>query len=84
MSKSPLSADEIRALIGDRDVTPFLNPRNEEYRERNMKANPPSREEAIERMAANPNLIRRPLLVLKDEIVFGYDEAAYRGLRGFQ
>ena len=80
MSKSPLSADEIRALIGERDVTPFLNFRNEEYRERKMKANPPSREEAIERMAANSNLIRRPLLILDDDILFGYDEEAYRRL----
>ena len=82
MSKSPLSADEIRDLIGDRDYLPFLNPRNDEYRERNMKANPPSREEAIESMAANPNLIRRPLLILKDDILFGYDESTYRKLFG--
>ncbi len=81
MSKSPLSADEITALIGERGIAPFLNARNEEYRERNYKANPPSREEAIERMAANPNLIRRPLLVLKDDILFGYDEETYRRLR---
>ena len=66
------------ALIGDRDLKPFLNTRTDEYRERQMKANPPSREEAIERMAANPNLIRRPLLTLEDDIVFGYDEADYR------
>ena len=81
MSKSPLTADEIHALIGDRDYLPFLNPRNDEYRERNMKANPPSREEAVERMAANPNLIRRPLLILEGEIVFGFDEDTYRRLR---
>lgn len=81
MSKSPLNADEIAALIGERDVAPFLNPRNDEYRERNMKANPPSREEAIERITANPNLIRRPLLITKDEIFFGFDEEAYRRLR---
>jgi Spx/MgsR family transcriptional regulator len=78
MSRSPLSSDEIRALIGERDYLPFLNFRNEEYRERKMKTNPPSREEAIERMAANPNLVRRPLLILEDQIVFGYDEPAYR------
>ena len=81
MSRSPLTADEIRALIGERDYLPFLNFRNEEYRERKMKSNPPSSEEAIERMAANPNLIRRPLLILKGEIVFGFDESAYRKLK---
>jgi arsenate reductase-like glutaredoxin family protein len=43
-----------------------------------MKANPPTREKAIARMAANPNLIRRPLLLVNDDIVFGYDESTYR------
>ena len=80
MSKQPLTATEVRELIGDRDIRPFLNFRNEMYRERGMKANPPSKEEAIALMAENPNLIRRPLLVQGDEILFGFDEEAYRSL----
>jgi arsenate reductase-like glutaredoxin family protein len=51
-----------------------LNPRNELYRERGMKANPPPREEAIRLMSANPNLIRRPMLVKGARILFGFDE----------
>ena len=78
MSKHPLSAEELRALVGERDTTAFLNPRNELYRERNMKADPPPREEAITLMAANPNLIRRPLLVSDHEVVYGFDELAFR------
>lgn len=80
MSRAPLSRAEVEALIGPRDHVPFLNPRNEEYRERRMKANPPERAEALDRLAANPNLVRRPLLVLDDRILFGFDEAAYREL----
>lgn len=78
MSKQPLSADEVRALIGDREIKPFLNTRTEMYRERGMKANPPEKDEAIALMAENANLIRRPLLVSDDSILFGFDEAAYR------
>ena len=38
-----------------------------------MKENPPPRAQALELMAANPNLIRRPLLVKGKQIVFGFD-----------
>jgi arsenate reductase len=80
MSRQPLSAEELRALIGERDVAPFLSTRNELYRERGMKTHPPARDEAIALMAEHPNLLRRPLLVVGDEIVFGTNEAAYRAL----
>ena len=60
-------------LIGARDYKLFLNTRNDLYRERKMKDNPPSRAEALELMAANPNLVKRPLLVKGKEIVLGFD-----------
>ena len=34
---------ELEQLIGKRDYSDFLNTRNELYRERGMKENPPSR-----------------------------------------
>lgn len=80
MTREPLSRAELDALIGERDHRLFLNPRNEEYRAAGMKAHPPPREEALDRLAANPNLVRRPLLVLDGTILFGFDEAAYRTL----
>ncbi len=71
-----LSEAELEALIGSRDYKLFLNTRNELYREMNMKAQPPTRAEAIRLMARNPNLIKRPILVQGDEIVLGFDAAA--------
>jgi len=62
-------------LIGERDYRSFLNSRNELYRERKMKDNPPSRAEALKLMAAHPNLIKRPILVRGAEIVLGFQEA---------
>lgn len=62
-------------MIGKRDYREFLNPRNELYRERGMKEKPPPRAEAIQLMAAHPNLIRRPILVKGPAIVLGFDEA---------
>jgi arsenate reductase len=71
-----LSPAELDQLIGKRDYRDFLNTRNEMYRDRGMKENPPSREEALKLMSENPNLIRRPILVKGNQIILGYDEEA--------
>jgi arsenate reductase-like glutaredoxin family protein len=70
-----LTAGELDKLIGSRDYRNFLNSRNELYRDRGMKERPPSRAEALALMAANPNLIKRPILLKGQEIILGYDEA---------
>ena len=69
-----LTPAELDALIGERDYKLFLNFRNELYRERKMKQNPPTRKEALELMSKNPNLIRRPILVKGSKILLGFDE----------
>jgi arsenate reductase (glutaredoxin) len=75
-----LSVAEIEKLIGPRDYKLFLNPRNELYREMEMKTKPPSRAEAIRLMAKNPNLIRRPILERDGELIPGFEEARYEEL----
>lgn len=74
------SATELDALIGNRDYREFLNTRNAIYRERKMGEHPPSRSEAINLMAMEPNLIRRPILIRGKQIILGFDEDAYRKL----
>jgi Spx/MgsR family transcriptional regulator len=75
-----LSQSELDNLIGKRDHREFLNTRNELYRSRKMKDNPPSRAETIKLMAANPNLIRRPVTISGSQIILGYDEPAFKKL----
>ena len=74
-----LSVEALDRLIGKRDYKDFLNFRNELYRERGMKENPPTREEALQLMSENPNLIRRPILVKGSRIILGYDEEELSG-----
>jgi len=74
LDKERLTADELEKLIGDRDHRDFLNARNELYRRKNMKENPPSRSEAIRMMAKEPNLIRRPVILAGGRVVLGFDE----------
>ncbi len=73
---------ELEQLIGKRDYREFLNTRNELYREKQMKLHPPARDEAIRLMAANPNLIRRPIIVAGRQMVLGFDEEEYRKVSG--
>jgi regulatory protein spx len=79
---SGLSEAQIDALIGTRDYLKFLNFRNEMYRERKMKTNPPARAEAICLMSQHPNLIRRPILVQGSKIAVGFAEDEFRALTG--
>jgi Spx/MgsR family transcriptional regulator len=78
LGKDRLSVEKLDKLIGKRDHRMFLNTRNELYRARKMKENPPSREEALQLMAGEPNLIRRPLVLRGADIVLGYDEEALK------
>src|SRR5579862_3063140 len=74
LGKERLSSAELEKLIGDRDHTEFLNTRNELYRRKNMKENPPSRKEAIQMMAQESNLIRRPVILAGGRVVLGFDK----------
>jgi arsenate reductase-like glutaredoxin family protein len=74
-----LTVEQLDALIGKRDHLKFLNAKNEVYRERGMKENPPSREEAIRLMAEYPNLVKRPLLVKGGTILYGFKEEEWAG-----
>lgn len=78
LGKDRLSAAELDKLIGKRDHRMFLNTRNALYRAKKLKENPPTREETLKLMAAEPNLIRRPVVLRGTEIVLGYDEEALK------
>lgn len=71
---------ELDALIGQRDYKELLNPRNELYRTRDMKDHPPSRAEAIQLMAQEANLIRRPIVIYGSHMILGLNEEAYKKL----
>ena len=76
----PMTTEELDLLIGQHDYKLFLNSRNELYRARKMKDHPPTRAEAVKLMAHEPNLIKRPLLIRGQRVVYGFDEDAFRSL----
>jgi Spx/MgsR family transcriptional regulator len=74
IGKERLRSEEIENLIGDRDYRQFLNTRNELYRRNNMKENPPTRAQAVKMIAAEPNLIRRPIIIAGTKMILGFDQ----------
>jgi Spx/MgsR family transcriptional regulator len=74
--KNPLSEKELREIIADGPIEPFLNTRTPLYREKNMKQKPPSKEEAIKLMLKDPNLLKRPVIIKGRKKLTGFDEAA--------
>ena len=82
LGKAPMTTEELDLLIGQHDYKLFLNSRNEKYREMKMKERPPTRAEAVKLMSKEVNLIKRPLLVRGQRVVFGFDEDKFRTLAG--
>lgn len=78
--KNPFTEKELRDLIGEDPIEPFLNTRTPLYRERNMKQKPPSKEEAIKLMLKDPNLLKRPVIIKGKKKLTGFNEAEVKTL----
>ena len=55
----------------------YVSMRSPVWKERPL---PKSKKEAIDLMLANPNLIRRPILIKGSRVIFGFDKEAYATL----
>jgi arsenate reductase-like glutaredoxin family protein len=78
INKSPPTRAFLESHV---DATHFLDcvsRRSPVFRTRPL---PASKHEAIDLMVAQPNLIKRPILVRGKDVVFGFDKQAYSGGR---
>lgn len=78
--KNPFTEKELREIIGDDPIEPFLNSRTPLYRERNMKQKPPFKDEAIKLMLKDPNLLKRPVIIKGKKKLTGFDETELKNL----
>ncbi len=78
--KTPLTEKELREIIGGDPITDFLNTRTPLYRERNMKQKPPSKEEAIQLMLRDQNLLKRPVVIKGKKKLVGFNETELKEL----
>jgi arsenate reductase (glutaredoxin) len=62
-------------------VMPFVNTKGTVYRELGLKDKVMTEAEWITMLSADGKLLKRPLLVMDEEIILGFDQAAYERLK---
>ncbi len=71
------SRDFLEKHVDDRRFLDYVSTRSPVFKERPL---PRSKKAAIDLMTAQPNLIRRPILIKGSRVVFGFDKEAYEKL----
>lgn len=78
--KTPFTEKELREIIGDSPIEPFLSTRTPLYKERNMKQKPPTKDEAIKLMLQDANLLKRPVFIKGKKKLTGFKEEEVKEL----
>jgi len=78
--KTPFTEKELREIIGDSPIEPFLSTRTPLYKEKNMKLKPPSKDEAIKLMLKDANLLKRPVFIKGKKKLTGFKEEEVKEL----
>jgi arsenate reductase-like glutaredoxin family protein len=63
--------------VDDKRFLDFVSTRSPVFKQRPL---PKSKKEAIDLMVQQPNLIKRPIFVRGDDVIFGFDRAQYAKL----
>lgn len=72
--KDLYTVEEIKEMTKKIPLDEMVNKKGIVYKARKDELEGLSEEELIQEMAKEPKLIRRPLIVLEDKIIVGYDE----------
>ena len=74
INKTPPDRAFLEEHIDEASYLEFVSTRSPVFKQRPL---PGSKQEAIDMMMENPNLIRRPILVRGSKVTFGFDKSAY-------
>jgi arsenate reductase-like glutaredoxin family protein len=80
--KQPLSVAELKELFRGRDPRDFLNRKSAAFKQRELAGKDLSADETIALMAAEPNFIKRPLIIAGGEMIAGLDRDRLNALFG--
>ena len=78
--QEPCSEGELRGVIGGRAVRDLFSWNSPSFKKLGLKREDLSDDRLIEMMLGEPRLIRRPLVVVGEELVAGSGKAAMRQL----
>src|SRR5438309_2042859 len=74
INKTPPSREFLEKHVDESRFLDFVSKRSPVFKQRPL---PKSKEDAIELMTQQPNLIKRPILVDGSQVTFGFDKDAY-------
>ena len=77
-AKTALTAAELKDLFADRDPRDFLNPRSPVFKAMGLAGKSLTAEQAIALMAKEPNLIKRPIVIVGKKMIAGFDRDRLR------
>lgn len=81
-AKTGLDEATVKAIVAKAgSVAAVLNTRHATAKEQDWVTKPPSAAEFARAVAADPNLLRRPIVIAGDRAIVGFDERAYAALR---
>jgi arsenate reductase-like glutaredoxin family protein len=80
-AKEPFSLEELKALFKGVDPRDYLNPKSPAFKAMGLRGKTFSATDALNLMAEQPNLIKRPIVIAGRAIVAGFDRDRYRELK---
>lgn len=82
-ARKPLDAATVEDIVARAGgVAAVLNTRHAVAKEKGWAARPPDAATFARAVAAEPNLLRRPILIAGKQVIVGLDRAAYDKLGG--
>ena len=81
LAKERPSRELLSRLIDEHGLEAVLSTRSPAFKALGLDAATLTKARAIELMLGEPNLIRRPLVIGNNKVVFGFAPAEYDGLR---
>ena len=82
LAKDPPGRELLERYVDESHLEDFLNKRSPAYKERGLESRKLSKREAIDLMLEDPNLIRRPIVIIGSRAVFGYLPDVYDEIIG--
>jgi arsenate reductase-like glutaredoxin family protein len=75
INRNPPTREFLEKHIDANRFLDFVSTRSPVFKQHPL---PKSKQEAIDLMMENPNLIRRPILIKGSKVIFGFDKDRYR------
>ena len=77
INKTPPDRQFLERHVDEKRFLDFVSTRSPVFKQRPL---PKSKKEAIDLMMQQPNLIKRPIFVRGDKVIFGFDREEYKDL----